>query len=248
MKPLDDSVAGGAMLAIDTATNETIVGLQAAPDAPLVVDRWRSEHAHGERLLASVELVLDRVAMTLADIGIVAVATGPGSFTGLRIGLAAAKGLAFGLGIPLVGVPTPEVVARADAAMRSDHPPDGTLAGRTVVLQPAGPSGRYRTVVERAADGRWRAGVSELLTNEGNAVESTGAATVALDLPDAEDGALAAGEWARERLPDALIEAARERLAVGEADDLAALVPAYVSPPRGAIATNGSIAWSRGRR
>jgi len=228
-----------ALLAVETATSETVVAAQAQPQGRIVADRWLSGHAHGERLLASVEGVLDRAGIELDDLAAIAVGIGPGSFTGLRIGLAAAKGLAFGLGTPIVGVATAEALARA-----SGH------AGRVVVVQPAGPSGQYRTVVERDGDGRWRSGPSEMLSGDlmTLAAPPADAATIAIDLSDVPSDVADAGRRAVDGLAEALVEAARERLASGVSDDLAELVPAYVSPPRGAIVGNGTIEWSRVRR
>jgi tRNA threonylcarbamoyl adenosine modification protein YeaZ len=231
--------AGAPMLAMETATSETIVAVQAAPNGLVTVDRWRSGHAHGERLLASVELVLQRTGTRLEDLTTIVVGTGPGSFTGLRIGLAAAKGLAFGLGIPIVGISTAEALARA-SVIPGQRAPDAI-----VVLQPAGPSGRYRTVVGHG-DGTWRSGASELLAGADDGAIAA-ARAVAVDLADASRDASEAGTRAIEHLPETLIRMARERLRANASDDLAELVPTYVSPPRGAIVTNGSIAWSRDR-
>jgi tRNA threonylcarbamoyl adenosine modification protein YeaZ len=235
-----DENGRSALLAIDTATSETIVALQPARGGPVVTDRWPAGHSHGERLLASVDQVLGRAGVRLDGVAAIAVGTGPGSFTGLRIGVAAAKGLAFGLGIPIVGIPTAEALARASVA-RAAQPADAI-----VVLQPAGPSGRYRTVVGHG-DGTWRAGASELLTGtEPATIAAT--RTVAVDLADADPDAAEAGRRAVASLPETLIAMGRERLASAHgSDDLAQLVPVYVSPPRGAIATNGTIEWSLAR-
>ncbi len=66
---------------------------------------------HGNRLTPSVDAMLCLADRTRGDIDLIAVSRGPGSFTGLRIGLAFAKGLARSLGVPLVGVPTLDVYA-----------------------------------------------------------------------------------------------------------------------------------------
>ena len=71
----------------------------------------RHPRSHSERLLPNVEALLAAAGMKISEVAAVAVSTGPGSFTGLRIGLAAAKGLAFSLGIPLYGIPTLELLA-----------------------------------------------------------------------------------------------------------------------------------------
>jgi tRNA threonylcarbamoyladenosine biosynthesis protein TsaB len=66
---------------------------------------------HSERLLPLIAALLNDVGLTPSDLDAVAVATGPGSFTGVRIGLATAKALGQALNIPLVGVPTLEALA-----------------------------------------------------------------------------------------------------------------------------------------
>ena len=66
---------------------------------------------HSLTLLAMLESLLANLDIAISDIGLVAVARGPGSFTGVRIGVSAAKGLAWGLGIPVCGVSTLEAMA-----------------------------------------------------------------------------------------------------------------------------------------
>jgi tRNA threonylcarbamoyladenosine biosynthesis protein TsaB len=67
--------------------------------------------SHSEKLLPAIDTVLKMAGETTATIAAVAVSRGPGSFTGLRIGVAAAKGLAFALKVPLYGIPTLEAMA-----------------------------------------------------------------------------------------------------------------------------------------
>lgn len=73
----------------------------------------------GETLLGEIERALERAGIGADAIELCAVGTGPGSFTGLRVGLAVAKGLFLGLGTPLVGVPTPWTLARGVRATTS---------------------------------------------------------------------------------------------------------------------------------
>lgn len=77
--------------------------------------------AHSERLIPTVDWVLTEAGLQLSDIDLLAVTIGPGSFTGVRIGVAAWKGLALGAHKPLVGVPT------LDAMSRLASPVDGTV-------------------------------------------------------------------------------------------------------------------------
>ncbi|HTP11993.1 MAG TPA: tRNA (adenosine(37)-N6)-threonylcarbamoyltransferase complex dimerization subunit type 1 TsaB [Bacteroidota bacterium] len=69
-------------------------------------------HIHSEKLLTLISDVLKQAELSLQNIDAVAVSIGPGSFTGLRIGLSTAKGLCFSLDKPLVAVPTFDAVAR----------------------------------------------------------------------------------------------------------------------------------------
>ncbi len=71
------------------------------------------------RLLPAIGEILKRAGVARHEIDLVAVTIGPGSFTGVRVGLAAARGLAVGLGVPLAGVPTTSVLlAQASSAGR----------------------------------------------------------------------------------------------------------------------------------
>jgi tRNA threonylcarbamoyladenosine biosynthesis protein TsaB len=70
-----------------------------------------SEFSHSRTLLAMAESLLKNLSLKPSDIGLVAVAHGPGSFTGVRIGVSAAKGLTLGLDIPVCGVSTLEAIA-----------------------------------------------------------------------------------------------------------------------------------------
>ncbi len=68
-------------------------------------------NTHSETLLPSVEFLCRRLSLTVGDIDLFAVSSGPGSFTGVRIGVATVKGLAFGTGKPCVGVSALEALA-----------------------------------------------------------------------------------------------------------------------------------------
>ncbi len=68
-------------------------------------------NTHSETLLPMAETLLRSLSMTVADVDLFAVSAGPGSFTGIRIGVATAKGLAFGSGKPCIGVSTLEAMA-----------------------------------------------------------------------------------------------------------------------------------------
>ncbi len=71
----------------------------------------RQKHIHSKKLLSMIDQLLVTAGLKIEDVKSVAVSIGPGSFTGLRIGLAAAKGLAYGRSIPIIPVPTFEALA-----------------------------------------------------------------------------------------------------------------------------------------
>ena len=100
------------ILAMDTATMVSSVAV-AAEERVLAEVTAETRFTHSETLVANIEEVLRLADVNREELSAVAVSLGPGSFTGLRIGLAAAKAIAYALSIPLVGVPTLEVLAAA---------------------------------------------------------------------------------------------------------------------------------------
>jgi len=208
--------AGGPLLVIDTATTRAVIAL-GRPDGTLLDARsWVAGYRHGEELLARIEALLEDHGLAPAALGGLVVGTGPGAFTGLRVGLATAKGLAHALGLPIVGVVTG--IALLDAA--GDGP-----GGQRVLLQPAGPSDR---VLSRAGD------APTILAGGTEPELRAGEQLVAVDLDGrAPADAVARGEAARDGLAGALLRSGSGRLASGDADDLARLVPEYVTLPRG---------------
>jgi len=100
------------VLAIETST--MLGGVAIADEKGLIAEtRLNVKSTHSERLMATIDEQLRQSDMALGDIDAFAVASGPGSFTGLRIGLSAAKGLCYATGKPLVMVPTLEAFARS---------------------------------------------------------------------------------------------------------------------------------------
>jgi len=100
------------ILAIDTATDWVGVALHDG-GAVLAEFGWRSRRTQTIELAPAVAQLWARTGVSASELNAVAVAVGPGSYTGLRVGLALAKGIALGQKLPLVGVPTLDVVAAA---------------------------------------------------------------------------------------------------------------------------------------
>jgi tRNA threonylcarbamoyladenosine biosynthesis protein TsaB len=98
------------ILALDTATEKGSLAL-VVEDRVLMEYSLESQGAYLTRLMPGVAAILKHTGKTVADLGAVAVSAGPGNFTGLRIGLATAKTLAWALKCPLVPVPTLEALA-----------------------------------------------------------------------------------------------------------------------------------------
>ena len=101
------------VLAIDTATEFASVALYDEATGVLAEFSWRTSMNHTVELMPTVVRLLASQAMLPQQLDAVAVALGPGSFTGLRIGLSVGKGLCLTLGIPIVGIPTLDISAYA---------------------------------------------------------------------------------------------------------------------------------------
>ena len=223
----------GHMLAIDTATSQATLAIGDAAGIRLDGRDWPAGHSHAETLLPILRDLLAGMGLTPRDLAGVIVGTGPGGFTGLRVGLATAKTLAHGLGIPIFGVGTAEALAAAAL---------GTSTRAAVVVMPAGPADCY--LVEAPGPPRLIA-PADRATAIAEAVAG-GAILVVVDLDhdDLPEAALELGRQALAGLGAALLAAGARALAAGRADDPATLVPTYVSLPRGVAAAGGEVAWS----
>lgn len=140
-----------ASLALDTSTRRQSV---AVASGDTVVARVCLEVAsrHSETLLPAIDLALSAAATRPADLDAVTVTTGPGSFTGLRVGMATAKGLVLGTTVPLIGVSTLRALAEALAERAPQERPV-----MICVLLEAGRGELYKGLfrVDRDAAGVW---------------------------------------------------------------------------------------------
>jgi tRNA threonylcarbamoyladenosine biosynthesis protein TsaB len=232
-----------AILAIDTATTQVVVA-SGSPDGTIDgVTTWAAGYRHGEMLLPSIARFLGEQNLRRSRLTGIVVGTGPGAFTGLRVGIATAKGLAHGLGLPIAGVSTAEAMLAAAAEIDDEGAiadPGGGTRGRPVLLLPAGPNDRV--VVRHGEAGR-------LLPGGTDPELAPGEWLVAVDLDGrAPEDAVARGERARRGLGSALVRMGAARLRDGAGDDLAGLVPAYVTLPRGVVSEAGEVAWSHDPR
>ncbi|MEM6528867.1 MAG: tRNA (adenosine(37)-N6)-threonylcarbamoyltransferase complex dimerization subunit type 1 TsaB [Chloroflexota bacterium] len=125
------------LLAIDTATR--LLSLAVRDEFSLLAEQtWQAPNNHTEMLAPAIDGILHHAGITVDELTALAVITGPGSYTGVRIGVSMAKGLAAAQNLPLVGITTLDALAAGQPRY------DGTLiavvrAGRGRVI-----AGRYR--------------------------------------------------------------------------------------------------------
>lgn len=178
------------ILAVDTSTDQASVAVRGSGEARGELS-WIAQGNHSRTLEPAIKCLLELTDIQLRQISSIAVASGPGSFSGLRVGISAAKGLAFALGVPLVGVPTLDVVAfqasgwgrpvtallpagrgQVYAARYGGGTEQFHQAGEYAILSPA-EAASYARGSRLAGEG------IELLTTEGgNALETASAASM----------------------------------------------------------------------
>ena len=212
------------LLAVDTSTAQ--VGL-ALYDGTQVHGEmtWSTRQHHTTELAPALSGLLNRSAVSMEMLSALAVAIGPGSFTSLRVGLSLVKGLALARRLPIIGIPTLDIIALAQPV--SKHPLVALLqAGRTRIAFSV-----YKSEKKMwQAEGGVRSGTVDELLSE---IESP---TIVAGELSAEDrkkfskkkNVLRASPVHCLRRPSVLAELAWARWQNGEADDAAALAPIYL--------------------
>jgi len=99
------------LLNLETATTNCSVSIAKDGEIIVLKEHNSSNYSHAEQLHVFIEEALREASLSSKDISAIAVSKGPGSYTGLRIGVSAAKGLCFSLDIPLIAIPTLESMA-----------------------------------------------------------------------------------------------------------------------------------------
>lgn len=212
------------LLALDTATNMSGIALH---DGQRVLAEyvWHSRAHHTVELAPEVALMLRRNNLNAAALTALAVAAGPGSYTGLRIGMALAKGLALTHKLPLVGIPTLDILARAQPSHK--EPMLALLqAGRT----------RFAGVEYKWTRGSWRAKDEggtftweELLERCLEPLYICGELTAAQREALGEEGNVTLASPALcIRRPSVLADMAWERIRAGKVDEAASVSPTYL--------------------
>jgi tRNA threonylcarbamoyladenosine biosynthesis protein TsaB len=213
------------LLALDTSTRAVGVALYDGTQV-LSESLWISQDHHTVDLAPAVAAALSRTGAQVADLQALAVAIGPGSFTGLRIGLALAKGMALAHHLPLIGIPTLDVLAQAQPI--SDMPLAAVLrAGRNRLAV-----GWYQVLHDA-----WKStGKIEVLTAADLAQAIQRPTQVCGELMDEERRLLArkrknvllSSPAQSARRPAFLAEIGWQRWQAGQVDDPAALAPIYL--------------------
>lgn len=99
------------ILNIETATKNCSVSIAEKGKTIVCSELAEEGYSHAEKLHVFIEEVIAKAGITVQDLAAIAVSQGPGSYTGLRIGVSAAKGLCFALNIPLIAVDTLQTLA-----------------------------------------------------------------------------------------------------------------------------------------
>ncbi|MFQ5577842.1 MAG: tRNA (adenosine(37)-N6)-threonylcarbamoyltransferase complex dimerization subunit type 1 TsaB [Anaerolineae bacterium] len=217
------------ILAIDTATEFAGLALYNA-DTVWAEEIWHAAQNHTAELAPRLRRMLQQANLSPAELEGIAVSIGPGSYTGLRIGLALAKGLALPHRLPLVGVPTLEITAYPH---RNQTLPVVALAraGRGRIL-----AARYHS----DGNGWQETAPPHLLALAELAPQITEPALVAGEITAQEaadlcqqtqNRAQVAGPIHRVRRPGVLAELGALKLTRGEPDDPAGLTPLYLKEP-----------------
>ena len=213
------------LLAIDTSTEWIGIGL--SDEHQFVFDHiWRTDNHHTVGLVPAIKYFMHNSGVSMSDLDALAAAIGPGSFTSLRIGLSVIKGLSFALNLPVVGVPSLDILAHGQPLL--DLPMIALLH-----------AGRGRLAYQRYAveGGKWT-DMTEISVNDPKELAAT------IDSPVYVCGEMTEQErqiigrkWKTVKLappsacvrrPAVLCELARQKLQNGETDDVNLLSPIYL--------------------
>ncbi len=214
------------LLAVDTSTKWVSLALY---DGIFIhyEKTWQSQFHHTVELAPAINELFTHAGFEMEDLTGLVVAIGPGSFTSLRIGLAAVKGISLGLNIPVVGVPSLDVIAYAQPV---DEKP------LIAVLQ----AGRHKLayVPYQAEEGQWVAQASPEVIDAKDLVKSIEAPTWVCGELSAEARSTIGRRWKNAlivspakaiRRAGYLAEIGWQRLMDNQADDPTTLTPIYLS-------------------
>jgi tRNA threonylcarbamoyladenosine biosynthesis protein TsaB len=212
------------LLAVDTSTAQ--VGLAVYDGAQVAGEyAWRSSQRHTVELAPAVFELHARCGLTMDDIRALGVALGPGSFTSLRVGLSLVKGFALARGLPLIGIPTLDILAAAQP-----------LSKLPLLVAIQAGRGRLAAGWYKRSKGIWKAkDPARVITAKLLVEEAKSPVIVCAELTAEEREMVAANSEIQLvspvhsiRRPAVLAELAWKRWQAGDVDDRATLAPIYL--------------------
>ncbi|MDF0716884.1 tRNA (adenosine(37)-N6)-threonylcarbamoyltransferase complex dimerization subunit type 1 TsaB [Muricauda sp. 334s03] len=108
------------ILHLETATTNCSVSISKDDEIVVLKENNAASYSHSEQLHLFIKEALEEASLSFSDLDAVAISKGPGSYTGLRIGVSSAKGLCFSLDLPLISVPTLQSMAH-QLQLKSDE-------------------------------------------------------------------------------------------------------------------------------
>jgi tRNA threonylcarbamoyladenosine biosynthesis protein TsaB len=209
-------------LTIDTASADLASVALSAEGGLLAELTWRCFRNHSVELMPTIQRLLDQMRVEKNHIGALFVCTGPGSYAGLRVGMSVAKGLAYGLSKPLIGVGRLEADAYAHAA----------YPGSVCAVHRAGRD-QFAWAVYRRINGDWReenaprlSSLDEMLGGAPNDVLFCG--EIGVDVRKRLGERRIAGGMASVRRAGFVAELGWQRLVAGAAGDVNSVRPIYL--------------------
>ena len=213
------------LLAVDTSTQW--MGMALLHDDQILSETiWQTRAHHSVELAPAIDQLLRRSAVQMNDLEVLAVASGPGSFTSLRIGMAVIKGLAMALHLPIIGIPTLDIQA-AGVPLQDIQMAAVLKAGR----------GRLAVGWYQPVAGKWQSmGNPEVLTPE-ELEQVIKKPTLVCGELSTEERRTLARRWKKVvlaspatslRRPSYLAELAWQRWQNHDVDDVVSLAPVYL--------------------
>ena len=218
MPPITPSPIG--LLAIDTSTDYAGIALSTVNGIESHI--WSAARAQTTTVLPEIDRLVSEAQLTPAHISGLVVATGPGTFTGLRVGLSIAKGIVVARNVPIVGIPTLDIVF-------ASHPDEEIRA----VL----PAGRGRVVSQTRGEAPLNSTIAELIAISAGELNLPLVGELTSEqLAEIEAAGIAVRQEHRD--PAVLLRLGADRIAAGDVDDPITLQPTYL---HGITVTAGPI-------
>ncbi len=213
------------ILAIDTSTQWMGIALQQ--DSQILYEKvWKTSRRHTVELSPAIQNALDECGQPITNLKAVAVALGPGSFTSLRIGLAVAKGMALSLRIPVIGIPTLDIIAACQP-----------LEDKALIAVLKAGRNRFAACDYKATENGWEADGEIFAATAAELESRISAPTIVCGEITTEERKILERKWrnalvadpaANVRRPSILAAKAEERLAAEQLDDVVSLAPIYL--------------------